>query len=120
MMRRVPAPHQHHRAERAAPARQLSVTDRFVDPYGTPGTADVGPAEPASGRASGAATREPQLGAMCFYLLIGMLFTFVYGAVEVLGLGDFRPGDGRDALAAAVLQLRDARDRRLHDSFKPV
>jgi voltage-gated potassium channel len=29
------------------------------------------------------------LGAICIYLLIGMLFTFVYGAVAVLGSGDF-------------------------------
>ena len=33
--------------------------------------------------------RQSILGAICFYLLIGMLFTFVYGAVAVLGLGDF-------------------------------
>jgi hypothetical protein len=29
------------------------------------------------------------LGAICIYLLIGMLFTFVYGAVAVLGSDDF-------------------------------
>lgn len=29
------------------------------------------------------------LGAICIYLQIGMLFTFVYGAVAVLGSGDF-------------------------------
>jgi Ion channel len=29
------------------------------------------------------------LGAICIYLLIGMLFTFVYGAVAALGSGDF-------------------------------
>jgi voltage-gated potassium channel len=29
------------------------------------------------------------LGAICIYLLIGLLFTFVYGALAVLGSGDF-------------------------------
>jgi Ion channel len=29
------------------------------------------------------------LGAICIYLLIGMLFTFVYGAAAALGSGDF-------------------------------
>jgi hypothetical protein len=29
------------------------------------------------------------LGAICIYLLIGMLFTFVYGAAATLGSGDF-------------------------------
>jgi hypothetical protein len=96
------------------------VTDRFVDPYGIPGTCSS-PVRSASALSiSGRSNRQSILGATCFYLLIGMLFTFVYGAVAVLGLGDFRPGDGRDALAAAVLQLRDARDRLRHDFFKPV
>jgi len=33
--------------------------------------------------------RQSILGAICIYLLIGMLFTFVYGAAAVLGSGDF-------------------------------
>jgi hypothetical protein len=33
--------------------------------------------------------RQSIIGAVCIYLLIGMLFTFVYGAVAVLGSGDF-------------------------------
>ena len=39
-----------------------------------------------------------------------MLFTFAYGAVAFLGSGASSPGDGRDPFAAALLQLRDARD----------
>jgi hypothetical protein len=33
--------------------------------------------------------RQSVLGAVCIYLLIGMLFTFVYGAVAVLDADDF-------------------------------
>jgi Ion channel len=33
--------------------------------------------------------RQSIIGAVCIYLLIGMLFTFVYGAVAVLGSGNF-------------------------------
>jgi hypothetical protein len=33
--------------------------------------------------------RQSVVGAVCIYVLIGMLFTFVYGAVAVLGSGDF-------------------------------
>jgi hypothetical protein len=36
-----------------------------------------------------AVNRQSILGAICIYLLIGMLFTFVYGAVAALGSGDF-------------------------------
>ena len=40
------------------------------------------------------------LGAICIYLLIGMLFTFVYGAAAELGSGDFfaQGTDGTPAL----------------------
>jgi hypothetical protein len=40
------------------------------------------------------------LGAVCVYLLIGMLFTFVYGAAAALGSGDFfaQETDGTPAL----------------------
>jgi hypothetical protein len=37
----------------------------------------------------GAVNRQSVLGAICIYLLIGILFTFVYGAVATLGSGDF-------------------------------
>jgi hypothetical protein len=33
--------------------------------------------------------RQSVLGAVCIYLLVGMLFTFVYGAAAALGSGDF-------------------------------
>ena len=33
--------------------------------------------------------QQSVVGAVCIYILIGMLFTFVYGAVAVLGSGDF-------------------------------
>ncbi len=33
--------------------------------------------------------KQSVLGAICIYLLIGMLFTFVYGAAAALGSGDF-------------------------------
>jgi hypothetical protein len=33
--------------------------------------------------------RQSILGAICIYLLLGMLFTFVYGAAAALGSGDF-------------------------------
>ncbi len=44
--------------------------------------------------------RQSILGAICMYLLIGMLFTFVYGAVAALGSGDFfaEGTDGTPAL----------------------
>jgi hypothetical protein len=40
------------------------------------------------------------LGAICLYLLIGMVFTFLYGAVATLGSGDFfaQGTDGTPAL----------------------
>jgi hypothetical protein len=37
----------------------------------------------------GTVNKQSILGAICIYLLIGMLFTFVYGAVAALGSGDF-------------------------------
>jgi len=50
-------------------------------------------------------------------LLICASFVFTAtgpdGAVAVLGLGDFSSRGRTGRLAAAVLQLRDARDRRL-------
>jgi hypothetical protein len=39
--------------------------------------------------------RQSILGAICVYLLIGMLFTFLYGAAAALGSGDFF-ADGTD------------------------
>jgi ion channel len=37
----------------------------------------------------GAVNRQSVLGAICIYLLLGILFTFVYGAVATLGSADF-------------------------------
>jgi hypothetical protein len=48
--------------------------------------------------------RQSVLGAICIYLLIGMDFTFVYGAAAALGSGDFF-ADGTDGTPSLRLYL---------------
>ncbi len=53
-------------------------------------------------RAKRAVTLEAVLGVLCVYLLLGMFFAFVYGAINNLGAGAFFAG-GQQATAARCL-----------------
>ncbi len=65
-------------------------------------------------RAHGAVTVAALYGALCLYLLLGMFFAFVYGAIDQIGGEPFFAG-GIDATPAQLdlLQPHDAHDRRL-------
>ena len=61
----------------------------------------------------GEANVKAVTGAVCVYVLIGLLFVFLYGVDRRAQLGRLlRPGNRRDALAAPLLQLRHAGDAR--------
>ena len=103
---------------------------------GVVGEGEVRGDERARGRCSGrprsrsvscgrcASTREVKIeavsGVLSLYVLIGLLFAFIFGALDHLGGAPFfASGVDRDGLALPVLQLHHADDRRLRRLRRP-